>query len=350
MRASRPHVQARRTFRLALTTSLALAVAYAMALPMAFLAPLLAFMLAAPPGRPIGLKGLLGLIVAVCVTLGIGLLMIPALVHYPVAAVLVVGLGLYAGNYLMVIRGKGLVGALVALGFTLIPAAGTIDFGLAVAVIKGMVIGIAVAILSHWVAYPLFPEDDLTPAPKKPPGAERSSWIALRATLVVLPPFLLCLTNPQVYMPLIMKSLLLGQQASLVDARSAGRELLGSTFLAGCYAVGFWFLLKLAPNLWMFFLLMLLFGVHFAAKLYRVVPTRFPPSFWSNVAVTMLILVGPAVADSANGKDPYKAFAIRMGLFIAVTLYAWAAVAILERVQLRREARRPPPLSAAESA
>ena len=346
----RLHVQSRRTFRLALTTALALAAAYAMALPMAFLAPLLAFMFAAPPGRPIGMKGLVGLIVVVCITLGIGLIMIPALLHYPVTAVLVVALGVYAGNYLMVIRGKGLVGALVALGFTLIPAAGTIDFGLAVAVIHGMVVGIAVAILSHWLVYPLFPEDELTAAPGKPPGAERSNWIALRATLVVLPPFLMCLTNPQVYMPLIMKSLLLGQQASVVHARTAGRELLGSTFLAGCYAVGFWFLLKLAPNLWVFFLLMLLFGAYFAAKMYQALPTRLPPSFWSNVAVTMLILVGPAVADSANGRDPYKAFAVRMGLFIAVTLYAWAAVAILERVQSRREARLEPPLSAAEGA
>jgi hypothetical protein len=345
-----PPVQARRAFRLALTTALALAVAYAMALPMAFLAPLLAFMFASPPGRPIGLKGLVGLIAVVCVTLGIGLLMIPALSHYPVTAVLVVALGLYAGNYLMVIRGKALVGAMLALGFTLIPAAGTIDFGLSVAVIQGMVIGIGLAILSHWIVYPLFPEDEIGPAPEKPPGAEVSRWIALRATLVVLPPFVLCLTNPTTYMPLIMKSLLLGQQASVVHARSAGRELLGSTFLAGCYAAGFWFLLKLAPNLWMFFLWMLLFGVHFAARLYGIVPTRFPPSFWSNVVVTMLILVGPAVADSANGKDPYKAFAVRMALFIAVTLYAWAAVAMLEWVQSRLEGRRAPPLSSAESA
>jgi hypothetical protein len=43
------------------------------------------------------------------------------------------------------------------------------------------------------------------------------------------------------------------------------------------------------------------------------------------VAVTMLILLGPAVEDSASGKDVYAAFAVRMGLFVAVTLYAWPA-------------------------
>ena len=67
-----------------------------------------------------------------------------------------------------------------------------------------------------------------------------------------------------------------------------------------------------------------------AAKLYGVSPSSYPPSFWINVMVTLLILLGPAVADSASGKDVYTAFAVRMGLFIAVTLYAWLAVVLLE--------------------
>ena len=44
----------------------------------------------------------------------------------------------------------------------------------------------------------------------------------------------------------------------------------------------------------------------------------------------MLILLGPAVEDSANGKDVYKAFAVRMGLFLLITLYAWLALIFLE--------------------
>jgi len=152
----------------------------------------------------------------------------------------------------------------------------------------------------------------------------------------VLPAYLLLLTNPLAYMPVIMKSVSLGQQGSMVGAREAGRELLGSTFLAGCFAVLFWFLLKLSPNLWMFFLWMLLFGLYFAAKLYGVMPSRYPGSFWMNTAVTLLILVGPAVQDSANGKDVYAAFAVRMGLFVAVTLYAWLAIQLLEHLRARR--------------
>jgi len=333
------HIQARRIFRLSLTTALALAVAYALAVPLPFLAPLFAIMLVAKPSPPPGLKGLFKLVLLVLLTLGVGLLLIPMLQHYPVAALLIVALGLYFSSYLTVNLGKGLVGALLTVGFTLISAAGTVDYALATTVIQSLVLGLVISIVCSWLVYPWFPED---PAGEQPPAAsasseEQSTWIALRAALIVLPVYFLTLTNPLIYMPTLMKSVSLGQQGSLVDARSAGRELLGSsTFLAGCFAVLFWGLLGLSTNLWMFFWWMLLFGVYFASKLYRLIATRYPASFWLNVATTMLILLGPAVEDSAGGKDVYMAFAVRMGLFVAVTLYAWLAVYLLEYLRTRR--------------
>lgn len=334
-------VEARRVFRFSLTVSLALAGAYALALPLPYFAPLFAALLAAAPGPPMGPKGLIGLILVVLVTLGIGLLLIPLLNYYPVSAVLIVAVGLYLSSYLTVNMGKVLLGTFLTIGFTLIPAAGTIDFSVAVIVIQSLVLGIGFAIICQWLVYPWFPED-AGPAAKREPAAqsaEGSNRVALRAALIVLPPFLLCLINPLAYLPIIMKSVLLGQQGSVVSARTAGRELLGSTFLGGCFAVLFWFALKIHPNLWMFFLWMLLFGIYFSGKLYRIIASRYPPSFWQNVAVTMLILLGQAVQDSASGKDVYQAFAVRMSLFIAVTLYAWLAVFVLEQLRTRRRAR-----------
>jgi hypothetical protein len=123
----------------------------------------------------------------------------------------------------------------------------------------------------------------------------------------------------------------------MVHAKTAGRELLGSTFLAGVFAALFWIALKMSPTLWMFFLWMLLFSLYFASKIFGLIKSRFPASFWMNTAVTMLILLGPAVEDSANGKDVYAAFFSRMMLFILVTFYAWAAVAFLEHLRLRRK-------------
>ena len=38
-------------------------------------------------------------------------------------------------------------------------------------------------------------------------------------------------------------------------------------------------------------------------RLFSVKATRWPPSFWLNAFVTMLILLGPAIEDAAVGKD-----------------------------------------------
>jgi hypothetical protein len=333
-------IMARRVFRVSLTMALSLAASYALKLPLPYMAPLFALMLTATPAPPMGLKGLLDLLALIILTLGTGLLLIPVLLNYPLTAVLVVAVGLYLSSYVTVNLGKGLVGTFLTVGFTLISASGTVDHAIALTVIQALFLGVALAIFCQWIVYPWFPENPGAPVARPArEDAEKSNWIALRATLIVLPAYLLTLTNPLAYMAIILKSVSLGQQGGEVDVRNAGREILGSTFLGGCFAVAFWFALKLQVNLWMFFLWMLLFGIYFSSKIYRIIPTRFAASFWVNTAVTMLILVGPAVEDSADGKDVYKAFAVRMGLFVAVALYATLAIHVLEQLR-RRPARR----------
>jgi hypothetical protein len=339
MKNSMP-IAARRVLRLSLTMALSLVAAYGFAVPLPYVAPIFALLLTAAPTPPMGAKGLVGLIVVVLATLGIGLLVTPMLGNYPVSGVLVVGAGLYFSTYLTVNRGKGPVGTLLAVGYTLIPAAGTAAFSLALGVIHSLVSAIVIAIPCQWLVYPFLPEPPRTDVERPPVVTVRNStWIAVRTALIVLPPFLLALSNPANYLPVIMKSVALGQQGSVVIARNAGRELLGSTALGGALAAAFWFALKLHPNLWMFFLWTLLFGVYVAAKLYRVAATRWPASFWQNTGVTMFILLGPAVEDSSAGADVEAAFVTRMTLFVAVTLYTCFMVYLLERVRERRTPR-----------
>lgn len=331
---------ARRTFRFGAIASLSLALAYGFDTPLPFLAPLFAVVLTAAPAPPMGLKGLAGLLLVVALTLGIGLVLTPVLRHYPLSGVMMIATGLFVSTYLGVGLGKGAVATLLTVGLTMIPAAGLVEHALAQSVVEALLIGIGLAIVCQWIVHPFFPEDPPGPRPCKPAGTDsrQAAWIALRTTVIVLPPVLLAFSNPSMYMAIIMKAVLLGQQGTGVSARAAGRELLGSTFLAGVFAIAFWFALKLWPSLWMFALWMLLFGVYVGGKLYGVLATRFPPSFWVNVAVTMLILVGPAVEDS-NGGDVYGAFAQRFILFVAVTVYAWFAILVLERLRARRSAR-----------
>jgi hypothetical protein len=334
---------ARRVFRLSSCIALSLLIGYAMAMPLTFLAPIFALFIGLKPAPPIGFKGLAGLLLVVGLTLGMGLLLIPVLINYPFSAILIAALGIYFSFYLTVIAGKALVGTFLTVGVTLISAAGTADFALAVFIVQSLCLAIIVAVFCQWSVYFWFPEDpvsidakDVGTEKEKPVGNNNSNWIALRATLIVLPAYFIALINPAMYLAIIMKSVSLGQQASSMQARDAGRELLGSTFMAGCFAILFWFMLDLVTSVWFFAGWMLLLSIYFTSKIYRIIPSRYPPSYWQNVAVTMLILLGPAVEDSANGKDVYSAFAVRMGLFIAVTIYACFAVYLLELLRYHR--------------
>jgi hypothetical protein len=344
---------ARRVFRLGAVMALSLAVAYAMGIPLPFIVPIFALILTAPPAPPRGPRALAGLAVGVILTMGLGILLVPFLQQYPLTAVLMAAVGIYLSNYLGLNLGRGPIATLLIMGITMVSVAGSVSHLLAVTVIHTLVFALVIVVVCQWLVYPWFPEDGQTteaaPATEAQAGLPSGTWLALRATLVVVPAYLLALTNPALYLPVIMKSVTLGQQASMIDLRGAGRELLGSTFVAGILAILFWFALGVSTNLWMFTLWMLLFGLILSARLYQVTPSRHPPSFWQNVIVTMLILLGSAVQDTANGKDVYQGFAVRMSLFIGVTVYAWIAIVFLEHLRTRR-ATPPTPAGAATGA
>ncbi|MDX1723815.1 MAG: DUF2955 domain-containing protein [Pseudomonas sp.] len=335
--------RAQRALRLASGTALCLAVSFGLALPLPFIAPIFALLLLAQLNHPLPFKAGLGLTLMLMLATGSGLLLIPLLRYYPFSGVLLIGLCLFLAFRHGLSGGNGLVTTFLVIGLTMISAAGTADFTLALLVINALVQNLLLAVLilplSHW----LFPEPAGTPALPAEPllPAEEVNWVALRATLVVLPAYLLALIDPATYMAIILKSVSLGQQSCTTTTRGAARELLGSTLLGGLLAILFWWALGLFVHLWMFFLWMLLVGLLLARKLYRLSPTRQSPGFWLNSLVTMIILLGLSVQDSANGDDVYSAFALRMGLFIAISLYAWLMVYLLDRYRQRRTMRQP---------
>jgi hypothetical protein len=165
---------------------------------------------------------------------------------------------------------------------------------------------------------------------------EAANWIALRGTLVVMPVFVLALTDPSFYLAAIMKSVALGQQAGTTDTRSAGRELVGSTLMAAAMAAVVWFGLSLWVNLWMLMLWVVAAAMWAGVRLYGIKATPYSPSFWINALVTMIILLGPAIEDSAGGKGVLQASAVRICLFVGVAFYAWATVWTLERWRASR--------------
>ncbi|QZD73552.1 DUF2955 domain-containing protein [Pseudomonas sp. 3-2] len=324
-------VPAQRALRLACGTALCTAASYGLALPLSFLSPVLAVLLLASMPRPLPVKMALVLTLVAAFTTSLGLLLVPLLRYYPVCGVLLIGVGLFLVFTYGLRGGNVLIMTFLVIGMTMISAAGFASFELAMAVISALVKGLLLAVVIVGLSHILFPEPANSPAPPPAPAlpAEDVPRVAMRATLIVLPTFLLVLIDPASYLPIILKAVSLGQQSTTTRTHHAGRELLGSTLLGGLLAVLFWCALSLFVHLWMFFLWMLLFGLFLARKLYRLHPTQLTPGFWLNTLITMIILLGQSVEDSAAGKDVYTAFAVRMGLFILVTLYSGVMMHLL---------------------
>jgi hypothetical protein len=324
--------------RLAVGLGLAVLVAYGLALTAPYVVCVMAVLVLCKPGPPIPLfKGAV-IAAAIAALMAGGVLLVPVLEHYALAGVMLTGALLYA-VFFSGARKANPLATIVVMALTLIPVVGVVEQALAFSVGVTLAAGICIGVLVSGASHALFP-DEAAPAGTSAAGAtaslESASWTALRATLVVLPVFVLALTNPSFYLAAIMKTAALSQQAGSTSARSAGQELVGSTLMGAGLAACVWFGLSLRPNLWMLMLWMVAAAFWVGARVFRTQRTSLPPSFWSNALVTMLILLGPAIEDSATGKDVLSASAIRVALFVAVALYAWATVWALEHWRASR--------------
>ena len=322
--------------RLACGLGLAVLLAYGVPMSLSFAVCVMATLVLCRQGPPIPLaKGAL-LTAGAGAVVGAGMLMVPLLEHYPLAGVMLTGAILY-----VLFRPGGervKPGTMVlVIAITAIPVAGVADQALASQLAKSFALGIGTGILVSSLAHALFP-DPPAPPPEAPPpaGTAPDNSKALQATLVVLPVFVLALTNPSFYLAAIIKSVGLAQQAGAANAGSAGRQLVGGTLMGAWLAALAWLGLSLRPNLMMLALWVMLAALWCGARLFGVKPTSQPPSFWLNALMTMLILVGPAIEDSAAGKPVLQASAIRVTVLVALALYAWATVWAMERSRAAR--------------
>jgi hypothetical protein len=327
------HRSDKAVLRLAIGLGLAVLIAYGLALPAPFVVCVMTVLMLCKPGPPIPfVKGVV-LALVVGALLVAGVLMVPILEHYAVTGVLLTGALLWV-VFFAGARSANPLTIFMVVAFTIIPVVGVADQALVSKFAIAFVVGIGTGIFVSGISHGLFPDapgaGGMAAAPATV-SAETASWGALRATLVVMPVFVVALTNPALYLPAIIKTMTLAQQAGSTSARSAGQELVGSTLMGAFMAAFAWFGLSLWPNLWMLMLWLVAAALWAGARLWGIKATSFPPSFWVNALVTMLILLGPAIEDSENGKDVYRASAVRISLFVAVALYAWATVWVLER-------------------
>jgi hypothetical protein len=337
------HPADKAVLRLTLGVGLAVLIAYGLALPAPFVTCMMTVVFLAKPGPPI--PPLKGVVLALIIwgVLSAGVLMVPLLEHYAASGVALTAVLLFA-IYFMSARSANPLAIILVIAFAAIPVAGVADQGLALGLSGALALGLGIGIFVSAVSHAFFPDAPTAAGPAAaapvPVSAEAARRTALQATLVVMPVFVLALTNPALYIAAVLKAGALGQQAGATNAGSAGRELVGSTLMAAAMALAVWLGLSLWPTLWMLILWVMAATLWCAARMFRVKASASPPSFWVNALMTMFILLGPAIEDGAVGKDVVAASLTRVCLFIAAALYAWATVWVLER--WRTSSRRGP--------
>jgi hypothetical protein len=324
-----------RCYRLAFAIGVATFVAYALALPLGYLLPLLSLALLAVPMPPPKARAAVILVIVTLFMALFGMLLGPVLVYVPVAGVMLSLSGVALAVVIGQRPGMAVIGALMILSSTIIAVVAAQSSAAAVLLVKLLIGCIVGGILIAHLAHALFPEPRGAPAPVPPPAQANVGRVALRTALIMLPPLVLALANPGSYIMLLFKGASLAQQAEDMTTRRMARDMVSATAAGGAAALLFWNLLQLWPGLLLLSLGMTLVTLIIARPLYGAVPSRFPPDWWQYALTTMIILIGPAVADSASADNIQRAMLVRLATFLALAVYATVAVRLLDRTRLR---------------
>lgn len=338
-----------RTLRLTVGIGLALGVSQALGWPGAFIAPVLTSVLLCLPTPAPTLKSCLGFVLIITVSLLLGLALLPMLHNQPAAGVLVIILALFGCFYFGARGGSPALTTFLLLGLTLIPVIGSESIDGAIAITRGLAVNSVAAFLFVWLAFALFPDAQAGPQPDRPKSEPPPPAIArhgaLRSTAIVVPVLLWLLFTSETasYAVVLLKVATMGQQSSAEDTRTAARDLLQSTLVGGVAAVIIWNVLQIWPTLVLYSLLFLLCGLIMGPKIFAGAGPAPRGPMWSYGLLTMMVILAPAVMDTAGGDAAGARFSDRIVMFALATIYAVAAVYVFDRFWPDRAKRSPTP-------
>lgn len=328
----------RRAVRLALGLAIATAFAYGRGWTMPHLVVLLAAALLVPPAPPPGVRQVVPLLLVMTLACGWGLLLAVVLEHAPLVGLLMMIGGVALAGALACRPGMAVLGTLFIMGDTLIATVALQSSALAVSVIELMLVGTVAAVVIAHIVHLALP-DSAQPAIASPVAPPLDAgWVGVRSALIMVPPVIMALSNPAAYIMVLLKGAQLAQQATATDTRRAARDLVGSTAAGGLGALLLWWLLGLWPGLFMLCVVFALAGILAGNKLYAP-PGRFGFDWWQNALTTLIIILGPAVTDSAGADNIQLLILTRTLTYIALALYAAAMVHLLDSRRSRRVAR-----------
>jgi len=328
-----------RILRLATGTGLSLWVSQAVAWDLSFIAPVMTLFILALPLPALSLKMGIKFLAAMTLSMYASLLLLPWLLDYQLVGLLLLVLALYWSFYFTAKGGSPVLGTFVTIGIALSTAVGSVSVDAILMLISGLIMNAVIGIVFVWIAHALVPDSKAGgfPGPAGQQGAdaadlEEARWSALRSTLIVFPiAFWFMLSGASTsYVPVMIKVASMGQQATNEGARLAGRSLILSTIIGGIGAIIGWNVLSVVPELSLYTLLVALAGLVFGPRIFRGKGMHPDAATWSYAYLTMIVILAPAVMDSASGSSADMAFWSRLLMFALATLYGVAAVYVVD--------------------
>lgn len=327
-------IEQRRALRLALGLGLTSAIAYGAGWPLPYLVVLLAITLLAAPGPAPGPRAVLLLLIVLGLACLWGITLGTVLTYTPALGLLLALLGIAAASVLGARPALKVPATLFLLANTIIAviAQQSSAAGLAIAQLIGL--AVLVVVPTAHLLQALLPDDGAATAPPGEAAAPRSVR-AVRSALVILPPLVAALSDPGRYIMVLMKGAQLAEEADRTARRLLAGEMIGSTLIGCVAAMAMWRTMGLAPGLPLLVLLMTALGLVAGMRLTGATASRFTPAFWQNVMVTAVVLFGGAVTDS-GGDDIERKLLLRMGMFVALAVYATVAAQLLDTLWPKR--------------
>jgi uncharacterized membrane protein YccC len=342
-----------RILRLAAGTALSMWFSQAVGWDLSFIAPVMTMFILALPFPAPKLKSGIMFVAALTLSMYAGLLLLPPLLNYPLVGLLLLVLALFWSFYYTAKGGSAVLGTFVTVGIALSTAVGSVSVDVVLMLIQGLSMNTLIGIAFVWIAHVLVPDalataDEDLPAAKPPappePDLADARWSAFRSLLIVFPLtfwFMLSSTSAA-YVPVMIKAASMGQQATMEDARLAGRSLILSTLIGGIGAIIGWNVLRVVPTLSMYALIIALGALFMGPRIFQGRAMHPHAGTWSYGYLTMIVILAPAVMDNTGGSSADAAFWSRLLMFVLTTLYGVAAVFIVDAFRPKRLASTAP--------
>lgn len=336
-----------RILRLAAGTASSMWFSQAVGWDMSFVAPVITMFILALPFPAPKLKAGLGFIAIFMLALYGGLLLLPALLGYPLVGLILLVLALFWSFYFTAKGGSPVIGSLATVGIALSTAVGSVSVDATLIIVSGLSLNTAIGVTFVWVAHAFVPDslakaEAVSPAAKPPPKPEpdlhKARWSAFRSLLIVFPVALwFMMSSASVsYVPVMIKVASMGQQATNDGAKHAGKSLLLSTLIGGAGAIIGWHVLRVVPTLSMYTLIIALAALILGPRIFQGRAMHPEAGTWSYGYLTMIVILAPAVTDSMGGSNAEAAFWSRLLMFALATLYGVAAIYVVEAFRPRK--------------